>query len=203
MPPLDKGRWPSEARSEGWLRCRERYRCDRRVTTGTLQQKMGRIAPYTQRYSVPLRLHPPVSFADSPPCQGGPRGCCGVATIVQPCQRGRASCLPLIRGGGRAKRGRKGGYVAGSDIVAIGELRQERCNRRWDVSLLIRNDTPSLYVSTPQSASLTAPLTRGAERLCGIAAIVQPCQRGRASCLPLLRVEQSGGLFDAIQAQPP
>ena len=103
MPPLAKGRWPSEARSEGWLRCRQRYRCDRRVTTGTLQQKMGRIAPYTQRYYVPLRLHPPVSFADSPPCQGGPRGCCGVATIVQPCQRGRASCLPFIRGGGPPK----------------------------------------------------------------------------------------------------
>ena len=74
LPPLAKGRWPSEARSEGWLRCREEYRYDRRVTTGTLQQKMGRIAPYTQRYYVPLRLHPPVSFADSPPCQGGPRG---------------------------------------------------------------------------------------------------------------------------------
>ena len=103
LPPLVKGRWPSEARSEGWLRCRQRYRCDRRVTTGTLQQKMGRIAPYTQRYYVPLRLHPPVRFADSPPCQGGPRGCCGVATIVQPCQRGRASCLPLPRGGGPPK----------------------------------------------------------------------------------------------------
>ena len=51
--------------TEGWLRCRERYRYDRRVTTGTLQQ--------------------------------------------------------------------------------------ERCNRRWDVSLLIRNDIPSLNVSTPQS----------------------------------------------------
>ena len=60
--------------TEGWLRCRERYRCDRRVTTGTLQQKMGSIAPYTQRYSAPQRLHPPVSFADSPPWQGGPRG---------------------------------------------------------------------------------------------------------------------------------
>jgi len=27
-----------------------------------------------QRYSAPQRLHPPVSFADSPPWQGGPRG---------------------------------------------------------------------------------------------------------------------------------
>ena len=52
--------------TEGWLRCRERYRYDRRVKTGTLQQKMGRIASYTQRYSVPLRLHPPVTAS---PCQ--------------------------------------------------------------------------------------------------------------------------------------
>ena len=138
------------------------------VTIGELRQErcnrrwdVSLLIRNTQRYSTPLRLHPPVSFADSPPCQGGPRGCCGVATIVQPCQRGRASCLPLIRGGGRAKRGRKGGYVAGSDIVAIGELRQERCNRRWDVSLLIRNDRAVRNVSTPQSASLTAPLGKG------------------------------------------
>ena len=156
LPPLAKGRWPSEARSEGWLRCREEYRYDRRVTTGTLQQKMGRIAPYTQRYYVPLRLHPPVSFADSPPCQGGPRGCCGVATIVQPCQRGRASCLPLLRGGGPPKAVE--GWLRGRE--------RYRYDKRQNVLLLIRNNTPSLCVSTPQSASLTAPLDKGGREVC-------------------------------------
>ena len=117
----------------------------------SLQQKMGRIAPYTQRYSAPQRLHPPVACGDSPPWQGGARGLSGPANkvrndtfsnktiglsipfskrkvrqtdflliqanIAQPCEQRRASCLPLLRGGGRAKRGRKGGYVAESDIV--------------------------------------------------------------------------------------
>ena len=60
--------------------------------------------------------------------------------LASPCQ-----------GEGDRRRRWKGGYVAESDIVTTGELRQERCNRRWDVSLLIRNDIPFLYVSTPQS----------------------------------------------------
>ena len=62
---------------------------DRNVATGTLQQKMGRIAPYTQRYSAPLRPHPPVSFADSPPWQGGPRGLSNFAT--------KCNLLPLLQ----------------------------------------------------------------------------------------------------------
>ena len=96
LPPLAKGRTvrgtvrcnpgaatinhggPPKA-VEGWKRSKEHYRNDR----GNLR-----------------RLHPSVSFADSPPWQGGPRGLCGAAAIVQPCQRGRASCLPLLRGGG-------------------------------------------------------------------------------------------------------
>ena len=58
--------------TEGWLRCKGQCRCDRRVAL-----EDWTFAPsvhYMQRYSAPQRLHPPVSFADSPPWQGGPRG---------------------------------------------------------------------------------------------------------------------------------
>ena len=56
LPPLVKGRGTAEGGG--------------RVATLqgaiSLQQKMGRIAPYTQRYSAPQRLHPPVTAS---PCQ--------------------------------------------------------------------------------------------------------------------------------------
>ena len=100
--------------------------------------------------------------------------------------RGTVRCNPgeaTINHGGQAKRGRKGGYVAGSDIVAKGELRQERCNRRWDVSLLIRSDTTSLYVSTPQSRLRRAsPPWQGGPR--GLSNFATKC-----NLLPLLQEE--------------
>ena len=60
---------------------------------------MGRIASYTQRYSVPLRLHPPVSFADSPPWQGGPRGLSNPANKAKAAtnqQRATTSQNPIL-----------------------------------------------------------------------------------------------------------
>ena len=69
---------------------------DRNVATGTLQQKMGRIAPYTQRYSAPQRLHPPVSFADSPPWQGGPRGLSNPANKAKAAHESAKSHYPHI-----------------------------------------------------------------------------------------------------------
>ena len=64
LPPLVKGR----GTAEGGGRVATLQRAI------SLRQEAGCIAPYTKQYSVPLRLHPPVSFADSPPWQGGPRG---------------------------------------------------------------------------------------------------------------------------------
>ena len=69
-PPLAKGRWPGGAGSEGWRRFCGNNRQDRRENG--LSRK--HIPSSMQRDFVPLHSHPSVSFADSSPWQGEPRG---------------------------------------------------------------------------------------------------------------------------------
>ena len=45
MPPLAKGRWPSEARSEGWERSRKHYRYDRTNRYVSTPQSPAATAP--------------------------------------------------------------------------------------------------------------------------------------------------------------
>ena len=153
----------------------------------SLQQKMGRIAPYTQRYSAPQRLHPPVACGDSPPWQGGPRGLSGPANKVRndtfsnktiglsipfSKRKVRQTDFLLIQANiAQPCEQRRASCLplsrgGGPPKAVEGWLRcreRYRYDRRHDVLLFIRSDRAVRNVSTPQSASLTE------ESMCAIA----------------------------------
>ena len=129
----------------------------------SLQQKMGRIAPYTQRYSAPQRLHPPVACGDSPPWQGGPRGLSGPANKVRNdtfSNKTIGLSIPFSK--------RK---VRQTDFLLIQANIAQPCEQRRASCLPLsrgggppkavegwlrckkhyRNDRTAIYVSTPQS----------------------------------------------------
>ena len=118
----------------------------------------------------------------------------GCTNLLPPLAKGRT-----VRGTVRYNPGAATINHGGPPKAVEGWLRcreRYRYDKRQDVLLLIRNNTPSLYVSTPQSASLTAPLGKGGREVVRRSSDSTTLPRGRASCLPFIR---GGGPPKAVE----